>query len=69
MIKLAIVGVLVLILLIPTVMLENLIREREFTRAMAVSEVSDKWGGVQTVSGPMLSIPYLVHTKRQGWQG
>ena len=63
MIKLAIVGVLVLILLIPTVMLENLVRERESTRAMAVSEVSDKWGGVQTVSGPMLSIPYLVHTK------
>ena len=60
MVKLAIVGVLVLLLLIPTFMLEGLIRERESTRTVAVNEVSDKWGGVQTISGPMLSVPFLV---------
>ncbi|MBO0933257.1 cell envelope integrity protein CreD [Fibrella aquatilis] len=63
MIKLAVVGVLVLILLIPTFMLENLIREREATRTEAIREVSEKWGGTQTVSGPILSVPYLIHTK------
>lgn len=63
MIKLVTVGVLVLLLLIPTFMLENLIRERESTRATAVNEVSDKWGGPQTVSGPMVSVPYLIRSK------
>ena len=63
MIKLAVIGVLVLILLIPTFMLEGLIREREATRAEAIREVSEKWGSAQTVSGPILSVPYLVHTK------
>ncbi|MBO0937047.1 cell envelope integrity protein CreD [Fibrella sp. HMF5335] len=63
MIKLAIVGILVLVLLIPTFMLEGLIRERESTRAMAIREVSEKWGATQTVSGPILSVPYLMHTK------
>ena len=60
MIKLAIIGLLVLLLLIPAMMLQGLISERESTRTMAIQEVSEKWGGTQTISGPVLSVPYAT---------
>ena len=56
--KLLTVGFLVLILLIPASMVNSLIRERENIRDNAVEEVSAKWGGPQTVAGPVLSVPY-----------
>lgn len=56
--KLLTVGLLVLILLIPASMVNSLIRERENIRDNAVEEVSAKWGGPQTVAGPVLSVPY-----------
>ncbi|CCH02244.1 Inner membrane protein creD [Fibrella aestuarina BUZ 2] len=63
LIKLATIGILILVLLIPTTMLQTLISERESTRNTAVAEVSGKWGGVQTISGPILSVPYTVVEK------
>jgi inner membrane protein len=63
LIKLATVGFLVLILLIPTSMLQSLITERQATRDAAITEVSEKWGGFQTISGPVLSVPYTVVEK------
>ncbi len=60
MLKIGAIGVLVLILLIPTSMLESLIREREQTRNEATAEVSSKWGGEQIVGGPVLSVPYVT---------
>jgi len=57
------IGFLVLILLIPTSMIESLIREREYRRGDVISEVSDKWGGSQTITGPVLTVPYIVYTK------
>jgi inner membrane protein len=56
--KLLTVGFLVLILLIPASMVSSLIYERENIRDNAVQEVSSKWGGPQTVAGPVLSVPY-----------
>lgn len=49
---------LVLILLIPTFMVEGLIHERESRQNEAVLEVSNKWGNQQTLSGPVLVLPY-----------
>ncbi|MBC8153393.1 MAG: inner membrane CreD family protein, partial [Bacteroidetes bacterium] len=63
MLKIMVIGVLVLILLIPTAMLESLIREREQTRNEATAEVSAKWGGEQIIGGPVLSVPYLTAVK------
>lgn len=57
------IAILVLILLIPTSMIESLIREREYTREAVISEVSDKWGREQTLTGPVLSIPYKRYFK------
>lgn len=68
MLKLAVIGILVLILLIPTAMLQSLISERESTRNMAVAEVSSKWGNEQVIGGPILSIPYETTYKDEKGQ-
>ena len=56
--KLFVVGILILLLLIPVSMVSSLIRERESIRDEAVREVSAKWGGDQTIAGPVISVPY-----------
>ncbi len=63
MLKIMVVGILVLVLLIPTNMVQSLITEREATRNGAVQEVSDKWGNAQTIAGPVLSVPFTVTEK------
>lgn len=59
--KLAVVAILTLLLLIPAVMIQNLIREREQRRDETIMEVTSKWSNSQTVSGPVLTIPYKTH--------
>lgn len=62
-IRLLSIAFLVLILLIPTSMIESMIREREYRRADVTRDVSSKWGNAQTISGPILTIPYYTYTK------
>jgi inner membrane protein len=57
------IGFLILLLLIPTFMIESLIREREGRKTEAVQEVSSKWGNRQQLLGPVLRIPYLEISK------
>ncbi|GAA4375748.1 cell envelope integrity protein CreD [Hymenobacter koreensis] len=57
-IKMVSIGILILLLLIPVSMVENLIQERAQTRDEATAEVSAKWGGAQQVTGPVLVVPY-----------
>ncbi len=59
------IGFLILILLIPTNMVESLIYERESRKTEAVTEVSSKWGNSQSFIGPVLKIPYLKITKTE----
>lgn len=56
--KLISIGILVLLLLIPKAMINDLILERELRMEATVHEVTDKWSRSQTVSGPSLVIPY-----------
>jgi len=58
-IKLITIGILILILLIPSSMLTSLIYERQTIRNGAISEVSSKWGEEQTLGGPVVSVPYV----------
>ena len=44
-------------------MITGLIDERVWTRDSAIEEVSSKWGLGQTVSGPVLTIPYYFYYK------
>lgn len=62
--KLSVILVLVLLLLIPATMVRDLIREREHTLNSAISEVSEKWGDAQTITGPILTIPYDKYIKQ-----
>jgi len=62
-IRLLTIGILILLLLIPVSMVQDLIREREFRNTEAIDEVSSKWGNAQTVTGPVLTIPYNAYTK------
>ena len=67
-IKLISIGILILLLLIPTFMITSLIQERERTRETAINEVSNKWSREQIVCGPILTIPYKQLSGRSGWK-
>ncbi len=60
-VKLVSIAFLILILLIPTSMIESLIRERQYTQEAAIDEVSGKWGNAQEVTGPIISVPYTSY--------
>lgn len=58
--KVITIGFLVLLLLIPMSMIEDLIRERSYTGERAFEEVSQKWSGKQTITGPYLNLNYII---------
>ena len=62
-VKLISIGILILILLIPLAMIQGLIRERDMLGNEAREEVSELWGHSQTITGPLLSIPYYRYFK------
>jgi inner membrane protein len=64
-IRLLIIGLLIVILMIPSVMISALISERESRKREAIAEITSKWAGVQTVGGPVITIPYEVITKNE----
>ncbi len=57
-IKILAMGVLVLVLIIPTSMISSLMRERESRRDSVVQEINQKWGNNQTITGPFLTVPF-----------
>ncbi len=56
--KIGSIGILVLVLLIPTSMISSLMRERESRRDSVIQEINQKWGNSQTITGPFFTIPY-----------
>ena len=61
--KIVSIGILILLLLIPAGMIQNLISERQNRRDAAVQEISRKWGSHQTITGPFLSVPFKTFFK------
>jgi inner membrane protein len=57
--KSALIGALILLLLIPTGFIQNLVSERQERQTQAVAEIGSRWAGPQTLSGPVIGIPYL----------
>lgn len=53
-----ITGILILLMLIPTIFINNLVTERQERQQQVVREVSNKWAMAQTLSGPFLVVPY-----------
>src|SRR6478735_2312256 len=59
------IAILVLMLLIPTVLIQELIRERKDRQEEATAEVSSKWAGQQTIAGPVIAIPFMESVKNE----
>ncbi len=57
--KLIVVGILILLMLIPISLINNLLKERKQRARDAIKEISEKWAGSQTIQGPILAVPYL----------
>lgn len=61
--KMIVTGLLVLALGIPLMMVRGQIQERQQRRDSVVSEVAGTWGRAQILGGPVLTVPYLAHTR------
>ena len=58
LIKAVITGFLILVMLVPTVFITNMVKEREELQKQVVEEVSNKWSRAQTITGPYIVVPY-----------
>lgn len=65
--KLAAIGFIALILLIPLQMIKGLIQERQSFRQEAMDAVAKSWARAQTLSGPVLVIPYKQQFEVKQW--
>ncbi|MBA3285719.1 MAG: cell envelope integrity protein CreD [Nitrosopumilus sp.] len=59
MIKLVSIAILVLLLLIPAAWVQSIMEERQMRVEEAFREVSGKWSDAQSVTGPVLVLPYI----------
>jgi len=66
-VKLLSIGFLILILMIPSSWVESLISERQMRADDVIEEVSGKWAASQTLTGPVLMIPYKQIEKLDEW--
>jgi inner membrane protein len=56
--KSIIIFVMALALWIPTYLIMDIVKERESRQKEAIADISNKWAGKQTITGPLLMIPY-----------
>jgi inner membrane protein len=64
-VKIALIGVLALVMLIPLAMVQGQITERQNTASASQDEVAVSWGRAQTLTGPVLELSYDVEVKDQ----
>lgn len=57
LLRMVLIAALVIALLIPIVLVQFIVADRQASHLSAVREVTQKWGGSQVLSGPVLSIP------------
>ena len=56
--KAIVICILILIMLVPVTMIGELIKEREGTSKTVAYEIGSKWGNKQSITGPIIGIPY-----------
>ncbi|MGE0771314.1 MAG: cell envelope integrity protein CreD [Cyclobacteriaceae bacterium] len=57
-VKLFTIGFLLLVLLIPLSLIEDLINERQQRSEEVQLDITSKWSGAQTICGPIIVLPY-----------
>jgi len=62
-VKLAFIGLLIIVLLIPSSMVDNLISERADRQQEVTKDISYNFSGNQQIKGPVLVIPYKAQVK------
>lgn len=56
-VKMVLLGLMAIMFLIPLQLIKMVIKERESNSAIVKQEISEQWGKMQIVSGPVLNIP------------
>src|SRR5690606_13355478 len=64
-VKILMVAAMTIAILVPLTMVRGVIDERQARRAEAVSNIAVSYGGRQTVSGPVLVVPYTENVREQ----
>lgn len=57
-VKIIVIAVLIVVMLLPLRMIGNLIEGREQSQQSAKEDITNKWGGSQSITGPILVVPY-----------
>ncbi|MBI3137075.1 MAG: cell envelope integrity protein CreD [Sphingobacteriales bacterium] len=66
-IKCLVIFLMAMLLWIPTYFIMDVVKEREVHQKEAIADISGKWAGKQTVTGPLLMLPYkLEETNDKG---
>ena len=65
-IKVVVIAFLILLLLIPMFMIEDMISERGRTQTDAIAEVGQKWSLAQTITGPYINLKYPITQEDNG---
>ena len=67
--RLGVIGFLTLVLLIPSVLIQELIQERQNRQEDVIKEIADKWSGTQLVQGPVMVLPYKTLAQQKDSSG
>jgi inner membrane protein len=62
--RIIVICVLVLLLQVPTLMLQGLVSDRQSLRQSVIEEITQSWGRQQTLSGPRLTVPYVKQSQK-----
>jgi inner membrane protein len=68
-VKMVVVSVLAILLLIPSFLIQDIIRERIALSEKVKGELYKQWGERQVVSGPVLNVPFLIREQGEGDKG
>lgn len=58
-VKLGVLLAMMVLLWIPLSLVDGLVRERQGRQQVVTAEIGQTWGGRQTITGPILVVPYL----------
>lgn len=61
--RLFLIGILTLLLLIPSFWVQTLISDRQSRQQEVVSEIAEKWSGTQLIESPVIQLPYRIAVK------
>ncbi|MFV0564659.1 MAG: cell envelope integrity protein CreD [Flavobacteriaceae bacterium] len=62
--RMLMIGFLIIVLLIPLVFIQDLIRERSYRQHEVVNEINQQWGNEVLLYGPILRVPYRSYSEK-----